>query len=253
MGGSLCPPHPQPPSNTRDATGSRTTGACNRVLSWRRPRSASAESSRRPPPFGGAPSRRSRCATVAGPVVFDEAQATAVVLQYFDSEETCGSAPRPSPRWIRQRRPARASRWTRASSGRGHQRDVRGSHRRASLIARGKHISAATGRICAGGDDERARRSATRRRDAAGTIFRGDEARLNCRYRLMASTARTRWKLMATSDCSGPGSSFSADGASSGAQSPPVRAPRDFTASSSSSRREQPASTGWSSRTSSST
>src|SRR3954468_3514402 len=49
-------------------------------------------------------------------LVFDEAQGTAVVLQYFDNRRTCGPGPRPSPRWIRPRHRAAASRWTRASS-----------------------------------------------------------------------------------------------------------------------------------------
>ena len=49
-------------------------------------------------------------------LVFDEAQGTAVVLQYFDTEENLRAGPTPSRRWIGQRRPAAASRWTRASS-----------------------------------------------------------------------------------------------------------------------------------------
>ena len=91
--------------------------------------------------------------------------------------------------------------------GRGHQRDVRSSHQRASLIARRKHTPAPVAFAAA---------TATHRPVRSSS---GDEARLNCRYWLMASTATNRWKLMATSDFSGSGSPFSADGASAGAQS----------------------------------
>jgi hypothetical protein len=49
-------------------------------------------------------------------LVFDEAQGRAVVLQYFDNERACGPGPTPSRRWIGQRRPAAASRWTWGSS-----------------------------------------------------------------------------------------------------------------------------------------
>jgi len=49
-------------------------------------------------------------------LVCDQGQGTAVVLQYFDSEESLRTGPRRSPRWIRRRHLAAASRWTQASS-----------------------------------------------------------------------------------------------------------------------------------------
>ena len=50
-------------------------------------------------------------------VVFDERQGTAgLSFSTSTTRRICESAPRASPRWIRQRRPAVASRWTRVSS-----------------------------------------------------------------------------------------------------------------------------------------
>jgi hypothetical protein len=49
-------------------------------------------------------------------LVFDEAQGTAVVLQYFDNEENLRAGADTFAAMDRQRHPAAGSRWTRASS-----------------------------------------------------------------------------------------------------------------------------------------